>query len=60
MSATNGEQIPSQTWQDFDPSIFDTIADVDLFGKFDPSFNLDGFDACLESNLDPSFPTYFQ
>ncbi|KFY82221.1 hypothetical protein V500_10714 [Pseudogymnoascus sp. VKM F-4518 (FW-2643)] len=60
MSATDGEQIPSQTWQDFDPSIFDTIADVDLFGKFDPSFNLDGFDACLESNLDPSFPTYFQ
>lgn len=57
---TNGEQTATQTWQEFDPSIFDAMADVDLFGMFDPSFNLDGFDACLESNLDPSFPTYFQ
>lgn len=44
--------------QDFDPSIFDAIADVDLFGLFDPAFNLDSFDACLDSTLDPSFPTY--
>jgi hypothetical protein len=40
----------------FGPSIFDSIADIDLFGMFDPAFDLDGFDACLESNLNPAFP----
>lgn len=40
----------------FDPLIFDNIADIDLFGMFDPAFDLDGFDACLESNLNPAFP----
>jgi hypothetical protein len=43
----------------FDPSMFDSIADVDLFGMFDPAFDLDGFDACLESNLNPAFPNPF-
>jgi hypothetical protein len=57
---TNGTQTPIQQMQDFDPSIFDSIADIDLFGMFDPAFDLDGFDACLEGNLNPSFPTYFQ
>lgn len=44
----------------FDPSVFDSIADVDLFGMFDPAFDLDGFDAYLEGNLNPAFPTQFQ
>jgi hypothetical protein len=46
--------------QDFDPSIFDNLADIDLFGMFDPAFDLDGLDACLEGNLNPAFPTSFQ
>ena len=48
-----------QPTQDFDPSIFDSMANVDLFGMFDPAFDLDGFDACLEGNLNLSFPTTF-
>jgi hypothetical protein len=59
-TATNGAQTPIQTTQDFDPSIFDPLADIDLFGMFDPAFDLDGFDACLEGNLNPSFPIYYQ
>ncbi|KAB8290811.1 hypothetical protein EYC80_008448 [Monilinia laxa] len=45
--------------QDFDPSLFNLNAtgDIDLFSMFDPSFDLDGFDACLEGNLNPGFPT---
>ena len=45
--------------QDFDPSLFDLNAtgDIDLFSMFDPSFDLVGFDACLEGNLNPGFPT---
>jgi hypothetical protein len=43
----------------FDPSMFDSMADIDLFGMFDPAFDLDGFDACLESNLNPAFPNPF-
>ncbi|KAK0118980.1 hypothetical protein ONS95_007847 [Cadophora gregata] len=46
--------------QDFDPSIFDSITDIDLFGMFDPAFDLDGFDACLEGNLNPGFPSGLQ
>jgi hypothetical protein len=46
--------------QDFDPSMLDSIADIDLFGMFDPAFDLDGFDACLEGNLNPAFPINFQ
>jgi hypothetical protein len=44
----------------FDPTIFDSMADIDLFGMFDPAFDLDGFDACLEGNLNPAFPNPFQ
>jgi hypothetical protein len=51
---------PTIGMQDFDPSMLDSIADVDLFGMFDPAFHLDGFDACLEGNLNPAFPTNFQ
>ncbi len=46
--------------QEFDPSIFDSVSDLDLFGMFDPNFDLNGVDALLEGNLDLSFPTYFQ
>jgi hypothetical protein len=46
-------------FQDFDPSLFDAVSDLDLFGMFDPSFDLNGIDACLEGNLDLSFPTQF-
>jgi len=44
----------------FDQSIFDSVAGIDLFGMFDPAFDLDGFDACLEGNLNPAFPNPFQ
>ncbi|QSZ32955.1 hypothetical protein DSL72_002538 [Monilinia vaccinii-corymbosi] len=45
--------------QEIDPSPFNLSAtgDIDLFSMFDPSFDLDGFDACLEGNLNPGFPT---
>jgi hypothetical protein len=53
---TIGSEIPTQAMQEFDPAFFYSIADIDLFGMFDPAFNLDDFDACLESNLNPYFP----
>lgn len=53
-------QPPDLSIQDFDPSIFDSITDIDLFGMFDPAFDLDGFDACLEGNLNPGFPSGLQ
>jgi len=57
---TNGSgQVPNQMIQDFDSSIFDSMADIDLFGMFDPAFDLEGFDACLEGNLNPAFPSTF-
>jgi hypothetical protein len=46
--------------QDFDPSIFDSLTDVDLFDMFDPTFDLNGVDAALQGNLDLSFPTQFR
>lgn len=56
----SNDMAPTQPLQDFDLSIFDSINDVDLFGMFDPAFDLDGFDACLEGNLNPAFPASFQ
>jgi hypothetical protein len=56
----SNDMIPTQPMQDFDLSVFGSINDVDLFGMFDPAFDLDGFDACLEGNLNPAFPTSFQ
>lgn len=50
----------AQPMPDFDPSIFDSISDMDPFGMFDPTFDLDSLDALLEGNLDLSFPTHFQ
>jgi hypothetical protein len=48
-----------QQMPDFDPSLFNSISEVDLFGMFDPTFDLTSVDACLEGNLDLSFPTHF-
>jgi hypothetical protein len=56
----SNDMAQTQALQDFDLSIFDSINDVDLFGMFDPAFDLDGFDACLEGNLNPAFPASFQ
>ncbi|KAF7914959.1 hypothetical protein BELL_0016g00040 [Botrytis elliptica] len=63
-SASNAQVTPSIApiytgMQDFDPSLFDLNAtgDIDLFSMFDPSFDLVGFDACLEGNLNLGFPT---
>ncbi|KAH7364392.1 hypothetical protein BKA65DRAFT_491203 [Rhexocercosporidium sp. MPI-PUGE-AT-0058] len=53
-------QQPDLSMQDFDPSIFDSMTNIDLFGMFDPAFDLDGFDACLEGNLNPGFPSGLQ
>lgn len=54
----NEAEIQIQPFQDFDPAYFDVTGDVDLFGMFDPAFNLEDFDACLESNLNPYLPSY--
>lgn len=43
--------------QILDSSIFDFTTNFDLFGMFDPAFDLDGFDAYLEDNLNPAIPT---
>jgi hypothetical protein len=37
------------------PTVFDPAFDFDLFGLFDPAFDLPGMDACLEGNLDLGF-----
>jgi hypothetical protein len=60
MVVGSNDMVSTQPMQDFDPSIFDPINEVDLFEMFDPAFDLDGFDACLEGNLNPAFPTSFQ
>lgn len=57
---TETQIMPTQTVQDMEPSFFGDIPDIDLFGMFNPAFDLDGFDACLEGNLNPAFPTNFQ
>jgi hypothetical protein len=50
--------IDNGTWK-FDPSFFDNMPDLDVFGHFDPEFDLGAIDAALGSNLDLSFPTNF-
>ncbi|KAL1846026.1 hypothetical protein VTK73DRAFT_377 [Phialemonium thermophilum] len=39
-----------------DAAVMGELEDVDLFGYFDPEFNLDAVDAALEANLDMSYP----
>lgn len=43
--------------QDFNPSVFTEMPDLDVFGMFDPNFDLNAIDACLQGNVDLSFPT---
>lgn len=38
------------------PSSLGDILDIDLFGHFDPGFDLNAVNAALEANLDMSFP----
>lgn len=52
MQPETGIAIPSF---DFDASLFDP--NMDVFGMFDPNFDLNVIDACLEGNLDLSFPS---
>lgn len=58
-SANQLQGLPQQM-PDFDPSLFDSISDMDLFGMFDPTFDLNTIDACFGGNLDLSFPSNFQ
>lgn len=37
------------------PAVFDPALDFDVFGLFDPAFDLAGMDACLDGNLDLGF-----
>lgn len=53
-SSLGGNTIPLQ---DFNPSMFNEMPDFDVFGMFDPNFDLDAIDACLQGNLGLSFPT---
>lgn len=50
----------TQDMGDFNPTFYDSIADIDLFGMFDPEFDLDNFDAFLEGNLNPGLLAYDQ
>lgn len=43
--------------QDYDSFNFQSIPEFDLFDMFDPEFDLDTIDACLEQNLDLGIPT---
>lgn len=60
MAISGIKNTPPQIMQDVDPLIFGFTPDIDLFEMFDPAFDLDGFDAYLEGNLNPAFPTNFQ
>lgn len=40
----------------FDPSLFDTMPDLNIFEHFDPDFDLGAIDAALGDNINPSFP----
>lgn len=45
----------------FEPSLFENIPDQDIFGQFDPDFDLEAFDAALGGGyLDMSLPANFE
>ncbi|OTB03246.1 hypothetical protein M426DRAFT_74175 [Hypoxylon sp. CI-4A] len=49
----NGDAITDPNNQEgHDMLVLDTIPDLDVFGHFDPTFNLGAVDAALEGNLD--------
>ncbi|EXJ73418.1 uncharacterized protein A1O5_03178 [Cladophialophora psammophila CBS 110553] len=50
----------STVFQDPGFSYFSEMPELDPFEMFDPEFDLDVIDACLEGNLDLSFPTNLQ
>ncbi|EHA50174.1 hypothetical protein MCOR27_008555 [Pyricularia oryzae] len=55
--AASGAPISSMTNGSIEPSVFDQLdVDVDLFGFFDPSFNLGAVDTALEANLNMGYP----
>ncbi|KAH8647557.1 hypothetical protein BGZ60DRAFT_570332 [Tricladium varicosporioides] len=56
----NGPQVQMHQVPDTDPFTFDSIADIDLFSIFDPTFNLDSFDSYLGSSLNPPFLADFE
>ncbi|RDW91650.1 hypothetical protein BP5796_02815 [Coleophoma crateriformis] len=43
----------TEAFEEFDASHFDSMQNIDVFGLFDPGFDLQEIDACLEGNLDP-------
>ncbi|XDG05575.1 hypothetical protein ABKA04_005190 [Annulohypoxylon sp. FPYF3050] len=52
-SSGAGDSIPDYTLQgSADVSMLEAIPDLDVFGHFDPTFNLGAVDAVLEGNLD--------
>lgn len=56
----NSMQMVIQPLPEFDPSVFHLGPEIDLFGMFDPAFDLEGFDAQLEGNLNLGLPTGYQ
>jgi hypothetical protein len=58
-SLNHAQELP-QPMPDFDPSLFASMSDVDLFSWFDPTFDLAAVDQSMGENLDLSFPSHFQ
>lgn len=58
VAATQPNTLPLNAELDpFDPAILDNLnVDVDLFGYFDPNFDLGAIDTALEANLDMGIP----
>lgn len=42
---------------EFNPEMFDPTADIDLFGMFDPAFNLETYDTQWDPIANPTFAT---
>lgn len=52
------EIVPQQSYE-FNPLMFDPAGDVDLFGMFDPAFNLETYDAQWDSATNPIYGPQF-
>ena len=59
LESNDGVNGQSLLTQESDPSFYVDLPDLDVFGLFDPNFNLDGIDAYLEGNLNLTCPTNF-
>ncbi|MCJ1382810.1 hypothetical protein MMC17_005923 [Xylographa soralifera] len=44
----NASETLARPMQDLEPCLFDPVSDLDLFGMFDPAFDLEGVDAYIE------------